>query len=59
MDEYKIILRCWYQEGGGTYDDEPLVTKEKFENIEDAIDYLAKNKEKILDEFPVESITIR
>lgn len=59
ISEYKIILHTWYQERGGIEDEEPLHTDEKFGHLEDAIDYLAKNKERILDEFPVWAISIR
>lgn len=55
---FEIILETWYQE----------VPEEKFfevynecsfSSIEGAIEFLSENKEKILDNFPVQGIEIK
>ena len=55
---YEIVLNTWYQE---TPDEvmEEVYRSMEFETIEDARQYLGKNVEKIIDEFPIEEIAIR
>lgn len=54
---YKIILKTWYQETPDKSYNEIYHSLE-FENIEKAVKYVNDNIEKILDEFPVEGLTI-
>ena len=55
---YRIILTNWYQElkGDGT---QLEILPQKFESIGNAINYLYVKQDKILDNFPVESIELK
>ena len=55
---YEIILETWYQE---TPNEKYDVSYHNlgFESIEEAVKYLNDNIEIILDEFPVQKITIK
>lgn len=55
---YEIVLQTWYQETPKTSYHESYNNME-FEFIEDACEYLGKNYEAILNEYPVEQITIK
>ena len=55
---YEIVLETWYQETPDKTHLEVYHGK-GFARIEDACVFLGSNYEKILDEFPVESIKIK
>lgn len=58
MSKYNIVLKTWHQETPDkTYDE--IFNNESFEHIEDAVRHLYDNIDTILDEFPVQEITIK
>ena len=54
---YKIVLETWYQEKPYENNYETLV--EDFDSMDEALAFLAKNHEKILNDYPVTGLKVK
>jgi radical SAM superfamily enzyme len=54
--KYKITLKTWYQETPDKEYEEVLPNI--FTSVENALEYLASNYEKVLDDYPVVGLSI-